>query len=787
MSIERSLVDPAPAPDEQDLTGSPLGVVGTTYGYGFGSLSGEEYNPNLAPMLWRGYAADKGIADRMMREDSVCAAIGMIITKPLESASWTIQPVSDEPIDLEVADFCRAALFKLPRETWRSRLSQILNFPLVGFHLEEPVYRLQTDGDWKGKIIVDRFAPRLPNTVDEWMMDTEERLQGVGQVNYAGGIVPTPLRTSKAGFTGLMRYSFQQLGNNWEGRGLLRALYRPYMMRRDAWLRWAIAVERWSTGIPVMEGVPSSLLDSYGPQIETMLQNLRGHGKSWAYTPDGATIKLLGPDAGGGSLVKDLINECASEMAIGTLTMLLMLGRDTGTYNLGEVQQGVLADAFQSIAKTVCEVHNHGTDGVPGILESLVTMNFGPNVEVPDLIVTGIADLTPLEVFKAIASGGSSGFIQPHKGDDAFFREAFNMAAPLEPDGEDIEPEPEVEPESKEDEEPEADAPFDRGHQAHSIELAAVVRPDPNQSFTTWRELTKTERFVDWGSLERQQNNLAEDAGAIVLRHQRLMIDRYMPLLMQQIEALDPAGVQELEVPGGDALTADLMEVAERANAKGYASVASEWRRQEDDLPVFPEASELVALAGQTVQLADEPLPFPGATASGTTGATANPFGMPQDLNGQSVAAILLAYSSHMTTWITERIKSTGVTLGLSQIQSGIADQAAIEQSLDDLSAARATSQAGTVSTASFSTGRSVAGQVAEDAGLVRSVFYSAVLDFNTCMPCRETDAKHGEPPQGQGLTGDEIQQFRPPLYLCKGRNLCRCAQVFVFKGEAES
>lgn len=754
--------------------------MGTTYGYGFGSLSGEEYNPNLAPMLWRGYASDKGIADRMMREDSVCAAVGLIITKPLESASWTIQEVSEDPKDQAVADFCRAALFELPRETWRSRLSQILNFALVGFHLEEPVYRVATEGDWKGKVIVDRFAPRLPSTVHEWMMDTEERLQGVIQVNYAGGRVPTPLLTSKAGYCGLMRYSFQQLGNNWEGRGLLRALYRPYMMRRDAWLRWAIAVERWSTGIPVMEGVPSALLDSYGPKIETMLQNLRGHGKSWAYTPEGATIKMLGPDAGGGAMVKELIQECASEMAIGTLTMLLMLGRDTGTYNLGEVQRGTLADAFQSIAKQVIEVHNHGTDGVPGILESLVRMNYGPNVAVPQLIVTGIADLTPLEVYKAVASG--SGFVQPHEGDDAFFREAFNMAAPLEPDGQPTEPNP-----ATEDDGGEAD-PFDGlADHGHSHNLAARFKPDPDQAFTTWRALTPTERFVDWVSLEAQQDNLADDAGAIVLQHQRRMIDDYLDLLEPLIASGDSEGIGDLAVPGVEALTADLFQVAEAANAKGYASVASEWRRQEDGLPAFPSAADLSAQGGRVLLAEGDELPFPGAEASGTTGATANPERMPDSLDGRSTTDLLWGFSGQVSAWVADRIRSAGTTQGLSQVQSDTVDMGAISAAMDALSTPRALAQAGTVSTASFATGRSVAGQVAEESGLVRSAFYSAVLDGATCQPCRETDAKYGEPPDGQGLSGAEIKRFRPPLYMCQGRNLCRCAQIFVFKTEAEA
>lgn len=776
MTIDKSLISEAPETEDPRLIGPSLGVVGTVYGYG-GDLSGEEYNPNLAPMLWRGYASDKGIADRMMREDSVCAAISMVITKPLESATWTIQDVSTDPRDIEIGDFCRAALFDLPREIWRSRLSQILNFAMVGFHLEEPVYRLQEDGEWKGKIVVDRFAPRLPNTIDEWLMDTEERLQGVAQVNYAGARIPRVLLTSKSGFCGLMRYSFQQLGNNWEGRGLLRALYRPYMMRRDAWRRWAIAVERWSTGIPVMEGVPAALLDSYSSKIETMLQNLRGHGKSWAYTPEGATIKLLGPDPAGGAMVKDLINECATEMAIGTLTMLLMLGRDTGTYNLGEVQRGTLADAFQSIAMQVTEVHNHGQDGTPGILESLVRMNYGQGASIPQLIVTGIADLSPMEVFKVIASGGdtASGFLRSNASDDAFFRDAFNMPAPLEDEPED-EPEPEPPP-----------APEDLGRKGHRHNLGAQIRPDPNQAFTTWRPLTETERFVDWGTLQAQQDNLTESAGAVVLRHQDTMTRDYLALLEPLIAAQDQKGIEALEVPGVDDLTADLLQIAEQAAEKGYASVASEWRRQIDGLPAFPTQVELMSIGRRVLfqgEDGDDDLPFPGAEPSGTTGASATIDEMPDDLDGQSLRDILTGYSRRVAIWVSTRIAATSVAIGLSQAQAGVVDMPAIEGSLQDLSAPRAISEAGTIATAGFSSGRSVAGAVAQGSDLVASAFYSAVLDLYTCQPCRDTDAKHGEDSGGLNLENGEVERTRPPNYLCKGRDRCRCAQIFVFKTE---
>ncbi len=779
MAQDPSLVNPAPE-GEPELIGPSPGVSGTHFGYGLGDLSGEEYNPNLSPWQWRGYAGDPGIADRMVREDSVCAAVGLVITKPLESATWTIPDVSTDPKDEEIGDFLRYAFFEAPRQTWRGRLSQILSFALRGLYMEEPVYRLETSGPWKGKIVVDRFAPRLPRTIDEWVMDTEERLQGIRQVDYAGGRIPGMLRTNKAGFTGLCRYTFQQYGNNWEGRGLLRPLYRPYKIRQDAWRRWAIAMERWSTGIPVMEGVPPAYLDKHRDNITTILKNLKGHSKSYAYTPTGATIKLLGPNGQGVSIVKDAIDACAAEMAIGTLTMLLMLGRETGTYNLGEVQRGTLADAFQSIAKQVCEVNHHGTDGIPGVLQSLVRINFGPDVDVPPLSVSGIADLSPKEVFDTIASGGAAetGF-KAQQGDNAYWRSAFNMEPPEETD--------EEEPPEVQDPEPPATETHSAELHTHSCTFA-VVRPDPDQSFTTWRELTDGERFVNWTALQSTHDNLGQSAGAVVLDHERRMIDAYLPELMGAVESGDPDAVQEVEVPGVESLIDDLIGVGERAAAKGYAAVAEEYRRQQLGLPAFPEQSdEAMAAIGRRLVLLqgdDDESPFPGAEPTGVSGADASYADIPQELEGTSLADIIAGYSKQVATWVADRIRSQGVAVALSQVQSGSPDEAAIRQALEDMSSPSALATAGIVSTASISTGRAVAGDIAKGLELFKGAAYSAVLDANTCQPCRETDRRFNEEAGGLDIAKGEDKTWRPPNSLCKGRGKCRCAIFYTYKTE---
>src|SRR5438270_3369209 len=94
----------APAGGGKKVTVGQIGKSGT---YIFnGIITREEYNPDL--MRWE---ALKNY-DIMRRSDATVQALLDVIKLPILSATWSIQAASDDPIDIEIADWVRFNLFE---------------------------------------------------------------------------------------------------------------------------------------------------------------------------------------------------------------------------------------------------------------------------------------------------------------------------------------------------------------------------------------------------------------------------------------------------------------------------------------------------------------------------------------------------------------------------------------------------------------------------------------------------------------------------------------------------
>jgi phage gp29-like protein len=109
-------------------------------------------------------ASKKGIKvfRRMQDEDDMVSASVAYRQFAALSTGWEIEPASDQPVDIEVADFIKDALEALPGSVQQLLLGISDAIP-IGFSVAEKVWGdVMTEGKWKGKRWYRRIARRNP-------------------------------------------------------------------------------------------------------------------------------------------------------------------------------------------------------------------------------------------------------------------------------------------------------------------------------------------------------------------------------------------------------------------------------------------------------------------------------------------------------------------------------------------------------------------------------------------------------------------------------------------------
>ncbi len=172
----------------------------------------EEYNPDLkGTKLYAEY-------DRMLRSHGQVQAVELVVTLPIESVKWRIDPNKRrDPIDLEIADAIATNLFDGMSCTWEDVVAETMMSPLMGVNLLEKVWEPREGMTWLRKL-----APRHPRTIVEWLLDPEGGTQGIKQrvTNPTNGQV----RDVVIPIAKLLRFTYRGHGGNPEGRGLMRPM-----------------------------------------------------------------------------------------------------------------------------------------------------------------------------------------------------------------------------------------------------------------------------------------------------------------------------------------------------------------------------------------------------------------------------------------------------------------------------------------------------------------------------------------------------------------------------------
>lgn len=412
----------------QQLT-EELGGTGTFLFGGF--LRGED---PLAAM--DGLTAIRNL-DEMRRSDAQVHASLEVVKQPIRTASYEVDPADPEdPRAVAIAEFVRWNLFTRMGTTWDDLIRQSLLMLDFGVMLFEKVWAVEEDGQYAGKVVIHRLAPRPPKTLWQWFTDEDGRLISIKQLAVKAGTYQfLDIPASK-----LVRFTFQQEGDNFMGISMLRSAYPHYAIKRQLYNIDAIRATRFGVGIP-----RAKFTQGFHPTKEdrdamaTMLQGLSSHPHAYLMEPPQFTVDILMPTGGSQQTeVLPSIEHHNQQITRNILAQFLdMGGRASGGSNaLGSSAMDFFLNAIESIAGQICDALNKQ------LVKDLVDMNFDDVHEYPTIRAIGIHETDLASLTGAAAQLAGAGLLTPDADTEGTFRELMNLPQVKAPAGQPAAPPP---------------------------------------------------------------------------------------------------------------------------------------------------------------------------------------------------------------------------------------------------------------------------------------------------------------------------------------------------------
>lgn len=397
----------APAPDYNEL-----GVSGTRI---LSGLVFEEYNPDLTGLK----AFNKW---QEMRFDATCAAGYKAVELPLRSAEHFVEPASDDPKDIEKADFIHHNLWDFGSQSMDDVLRLALTMLPFGFSWMEIIYGQISQGEFAGKVGWDRFAWRSQMTKWRWNMgelDGRQELLSVTQLAppyYAQIDIPR---------NKLLLFIHNQEGDNYDGWSLFRPAYKNYFYRDLLYKVQAIGLERAYMGIPVVkfEQAFSAELKALALSI---VQGLRTDENAGVTLPPELGLEMLSTKLGAGKEMQDAIVYHDRQILKSMLAQWLDLGSSgsSGSWALSNDHSELFLYAINAEANYIDEVFNLD----PGIPQ-LIRFNYPDwqSSDMPRLTHGRIGQQSLEQLGRTLEALGKFGFVTPDDATEDAFRQMLDL------------------------------------------------------------------------------------------------------------------------------------------------------------------------------------------------------------------------------------------------------------------------------------------------------------------------------------------------------------------------
>jgi hypothetical protein len=376
-----------------------------------GAVVGDEYNPILRwPNAVRVY-------DEIRRSDPDARATLLILKLPILRADEAINPPDKgDTTDKAIADFCTWVLLTqgLMRISMRKILRHLLLRLDFGFSAVELAWLVDTF-DGRPVYRFRRLAPRLPQTLQEWLVDQNGELTFM--VQYA----------PKAGDWGEWKIPADYLcvtvhdreGDNYNGMSVLRGAYKPWYYKNQLEHIDMIRHHRFGAGLPEAKVQQGQKLTQTERQITVnTLSTLAASEAAFVITPAKLDLTIHHPPSGESGIMKSLEYH---SFAIARSILANFLNNASEGMNTNRTKK--LADVFMFLEESLA--NELTTDINEQIVRRLCDQNFDmTGRDYPRYALTNINPIDIGEVADTFQKLGGAGFVTPDDDLEAWLRRA---------------------------------------------------------------------------------------------------------------------------------------------------------------------------------------------------------------------------------------------------------------------------------------------------------------------------------------------------------------------------
>lgn len=201
------------------------------------------------------------VYEEMSTNSPVISAALFSIEGFLRRIKWRVVPSNESPEAQEIADFITECMHDM-ETSWEEVIAESLTMLPYGFALSEVVYKYRRDINSKSPRFKSRYSDnrigwrcislRKQTTIERWDLDEDGYIHGCWQRNSLNQEIYLPIDRC-------VLYRTSTIGNNPEGRSLLRGAYRPWYFNKRLEEVEAVGMVRSLVNLPKFE-IPARLM-----------------------------------------------------------------------------------------------------------------------------------------------------------------------------------------------------------------------------------------------------------------------------------------------------------------------------------------------------------------------------------------------------------------------------------------------------------------------------------------------------------------------------------------------
>lgn len=397
-----------------------------------GHLEDTDANSEVRGEKWYGSPGKIGIAGKMIRDPHVRRSIAAV-TDPILAAQWAFDAASEDPLDVEIADFCRWVFLEL--NDWRRANRDALRYHRDGFSLLEltddvrpvPEARFPLHPGSGQGIVYTGFHYRPASTLQGWIQSSTDPTQIAGIDQWIVGSDEEEPGTRYIPADRLLRFSQDQEGANFAGLATARSAYGAWFVKITLLVLNAIRHERQGLGTPTIQ-MPENPDPKDVATAESILEQMRSHQRGYVLLPHGYVFKWETAN-GGDTGILTTIDNCNRDIAFNTGTGFLFMGTSDGahgSYALAQTQTGPYEISLDQHATFVATTWMLGSDGWSPV-RRMVDLNYGPGHALPKLVARNMPTKDWIKVLPVMHNLAISKYLTPDEPTEKHIRSVLAL------------------------------------------------------------------------------------------------------------------------------------------------------------------------------------------------------------------------------------------------------------------------------------------------------------------------------------------------------------------------